>query len=141
MSTCPLSHCSSVPGRVAGMSTCPLSHCLGVPGRAPGMSICPLSHCSGVPRRALDTIHAPDDSCVMFCLPVYDALETESASLRATIRTMGAVEMSLRNRIRDERQTRIKIERQLASVQESHRQGNERTFKKLKEFPGLTAYG
>nr|GEV51136.1 copia protein [Tanacetum cinerariifolium] len=48
MSTCPLSHCSGVPGRASGMSTCPLSHCSGVPGRASGMSTCPLSHCSGV---------------------------------------------------------------------------------------------
>ncbi|GJX40326.1 hypothetical protein Tco_0255316 [Tanacetum coccineum] len=62
-----------------------------------------------------------------------DVAEVESASLRATIRTMGAVETSLRNRMRDERQTRIKIERQLASVQESHRQDRE-DFKKLKDF-------
>ncbi|GJR32667.1 hypothetical protein Tco_1108899 [Tanacetum coccineum] len=38
MSTCPLSHCSGVPGRAPGMSTCPLSHCSGVPGRSPGGS-------------------------------------------------------------------------------------------------------
>ncbi|GJT90107.1 hypothetical protein Tco_1078952 [Tanacetum coccineum] len=50
-----------------------------------------------------------------------DVAEAESASLRATIRTIGAVETVLRNRIRDERHARIKIERQLASVQESHR--------------------
>ncbi|GKG29102.1 hypothetical protein Tco_0416467, partial [Tanacetum coccineum] len=34
-----------------------------------------------------------------------DVAETESASLRATIRTMGAVKTVLRNRMRDERQT------------------------------------
>ncbi|GKB10189.1 eukaryotic peptide chain release factor subunit 1-3 [Tanacetum coccineum] len=62
-----------------------------------------------------------------------DVAKAESASLRATIRTIGAVEMVLRNRIRDERQTRIEIERQLASVQESHHQDRE-DFKKLKEF-------
>ncbi|GJV77018.1 hypothetical protein Tco_1508602 [Tanacetum coccineum] len=45
-----------------------------------------------------------------------DAVEVESASLRATIRTMGAVKTVLHNRMRDERQTRIEIERQLASV-------------------------
>ncbi|GJX95971.1 hypothetical protein Tco_0351769 [Tanacetum coccineum] len=39
-----------------------------------------------------------------------DVAEAESASLRATIRTMGAVETVLRNRMRDERQTRIEIE-------------------------------
>ncbi|GJX34577.1 hypothetical protein Tco_0246134 [Tanacetum coccineum] len=60
-----------------------------------------------------------------------DVAEAESASLRATIRTIGAVEMVLRNRMRDERQTRIEIELQLASVQESHRQDRE-DFKKLK---------
>ncbi|GJV92538.1 hypothetical protein Tco_1540351 [Tanacetum coccineum] len=43
------------------------------------------------------------------------------------------VETSLRNRMRDERQTRIGIKRQLASVQESHRQDRE-DFKKFKDF-------
>ncbi|GJS80520.1 hypothetical protein Tco_0730401 [Tanacetum coccineum] len=45
-----------------------------------------------------------------------DIAEAESVSLRATIRMMRAVEMVLRNRVRDERQTRIEIERQLTSV-------------------------
>ncbi|GJT88347.1 hypothetical protein Tco_1070064 [Tanacetum coccineum] len=54
-----------------------------------------------------------------------DVAEAESASLRATIRTMGAVETVLHNRMRDERQTHIEIERQLASVQEFHRQDRE----------------
>ncbi|GJZ88312.1 hypothetical protein Tco_0660094, partial [Tanacetum coccineum] len=62
-----------------------------------------------------------------------DVAETKSASLRATIRTMGAVEMVLHNHMRNERQTRIEIERQLDSVQESHRHDRE-DFKKLKEF-------
>nr|GEW35427.1 hypothetical protein [Tanacetum cinerariifolium] len=44
-----------------------------------------------------------------------DVDEEERAILRATVRTMGVVETVLRNRMRDERQTRIKIERQLAS--------------------------
>ncbi|GJV81864.1 hypothetical protein Tco_1517734 [Tanacetum coccineum] len=51
-----------------------------------------------------------------------DVVDAESASLRATIRTIRAVETSLHNCMRDERQTLIKIERQLALVQESHRQ-------------------
>nr|GEU99558.1 putative reverse transcriptase domain-containing protein [Tanacetum cinerariifolium] len=42
----------------------------------------------------------------------------EKATMRATIRTIWVVETSLRNRMRDERQTRIEIERQLALVQE-----------------------
>ncbi|GJX77730.1 hypothetical protein Tco_0324541 [Tanacetum coccineum] len=62
-----------------------------------------------------------------------EVVEAERATLRATIRSIAAVEMSLRNRIRDERQTRIEIERQLASVQESHRQDQE-DFKKIKDF-------
>ncbi|GKB32891.1 hypothetical protein Tco_0872292 [Tanacetum coccineum] len=59
-----------------------------------------------------------------------DIVEAENASLRATIRTMEAVEMVTRNH---ERFTRIEIERQLDSVQESHRQDRE-DFEKLKEF-------
>ncbi|GJW67231.1 hypothetical protein Tco_0121655 [Tanacetum coccineum] len=43
-----------------------------------------------------------------------DIAEAERATLRATIRTMGAIETNLRNHTRDERQTRIEIERQLA---------------------------
>ncbi|GJS53414.1 hypothetical protein Tco_0626776 [Tanacetum coccineum] len=69
-----------------------------------------------------------------------DIAEAERATLRAMIRTMGAVETSLHNRIRDERQTRIEIERQLALVQEeltqsriSHAQERE-NFKKLEDF-------
>ncbi|GKC32130.1 hypothetical protein Tco_1039424 [Tanacetum coccineum] len=45
-----------------------------------------------------------------------EVAEAERATLRATIRSMGAVETSLRNCIRGERQTRIEIERQLALV-------------------------
>ncbi|GJZ37318.1 hypothetical protein Tco_0583509 [Tanacetum coccineum] len=59
-----------------------------------------------------------------------DITEAENASLRATIRTMEAIETVTRNH---ERQARIKIERQLASVQESHHQDRE-DFRKLKEF-------
>ncbi|GKD81910.1 hypothetical protein Tco_1348749 [Tanacetum coccineum] len=66
--------------------------------------------------------------------------KVERATLRATIRTMGAVETILRNRMRDERQTRIEIEYQLALVQEeltqsriSHAQDRE-NFKKLGDF-------
>ncbi|GKE02958.1 hypothetical protein Tco_1390941, partial [Tanacetum coccineum] len=47
-----------------------------------------------------------------------DIVEAENASLRATIRTMEAVETVICNH---ERLARIEIERQLASVQESHR--------------------
>ncbi|GKE25203.1 hypothetical protein Tco_1436715, partial [Tanacetum coccineum] len=59
-----------------------------------------------------------------------DITEVENASLSATIRTMEAIEMVTRNH---ERLARIKIECQLASVQESHRQDRE-DFRKLKEF-------
>ncbi|GJV63454.1 hypothetical protein Tco_1474282 [Tanacetum coccineum] len=69
-----------------------------------------------------------------------NVVEAERATLRATVRTIGAVETSLRNRIRDESQTRIKIERQMALVQEeltqsrmSHSQDRE-NFKKLEDF-------
>ncbi|GJW20486.1 hypothetical protein Tco_0031108 [Tanacetum coccineum] len=59
-----------------------------------------------------------------------DVAEAENASLRDTIRTMEAIETVTRNH---ERLSRIEIERQLASVQESHRQDRE-DFKKLKEL-------
>ncbi|GKD61675.1 hypothetical protein Tco_1299184, partial [Tanacetum coccineum] len=69
-----------------------------------------------------------------------DVVEAERATLRATVRTMEAVKMSLRNHMRDERQTHIEIEHHLALVQEeltqsmiSHRQDRE-DFKKLKDF-------
>ncbi|GKA13948.1 hypothetical protein Tco_0693594, partial [Tanacetum coccineum] len=69
-----------------------------------------------------------------------DVVEAERATLRDTVRTMRAIETVLRNRMRDERQTRIKIERQLALVQEeltqsriSHRQDQE-DFKKTQGF-------
>ncbi|GJR74517.1 hypothetical protein Tco_0086882 [Tanacetum coccineum] len=59
-----------------------------------------------------------------------DIVEAENASLHATIRTMEAVEIIT---LTHERPTRIEIERQLASVQKSHRQDRE-DFKKLKEL-------
>ncbi|GJZ30398.1 hypothetical protein Tco_0575445 [Tanacetum coccineum] len=59
-----------------------------------------------------------------------DVDEAENASLCATIRTMEAVKTVLRNH---ERQARIEIERQLASVQESHCQDRE-DFRRLKDF-------
>ncbi|GKA69597.1 hypothetical protein Tco_0775661, partial [Tanacetum coccineum] len=59
-----------------------------------------------------------------------DTVEAENASLHVTIRTMEAVKTITRN---NERLARIEIERQLASIQESHRQDRE-DFKKLKEF-------
>ncbi|GJZ79754.1 hypothetical protein Tco_0644591 [Tanacetum coccineum] len=59
--------------------------------------------------------------------------EVERATLRATVRLMRVVEMILHNRMRDERQTRIRIERQFASVQESHHQDRE-DFKKITDF-------
>ncbi|GJV82104.1 hypothetical protein Tco_1517974 [Tanacetum coccineum] len=69
-----------------------------------------------------------------------DVVKAERVTLRVTIRTMGAVETSLHNRMRDEIQTRIEIERQLALVQEeqtqsrmSHGQDRE-DFKKLEDF-------
>nr|GEW38162.1 hypothetical protein [Tanacetum cinerariifolium] len=45
-----------------------------------------------------------------------DVAEAERATLRATVRLMGAVETSLRNHMRDERQTRIETESHLALV-------------------------
>ncbi|GKC21223.1 serine/threonine-protein phosphatase PP2A-3 catalytic subunit, partial [Tanacetum coccineum] len=59
-----------------------------------------------------------------------DIVEAENASLCATIRTMEAIKTVTRNH---KRLTRIKIERRLASVQESHRQDRE-DFKKLKKL-------
>ncbi|GJU94089.1 hypothetical protein Tco_1318845 [Tanacetum coccineum] len=59
-----------------------------------------------------------------------DIAEAENASLRARIKTTEAIEKITRNR---ERQARIKIEQQLAAVQESQRQDRE-DFRKLKEL-------
>ncbi|GKF36264.1 hypothetical protein Tco_0113022, partial [Tanacetum coccineum] len=59
-----------------------------------------------------------------------DIVEAENASLRATIRTMEAIETVTRNH---ERLARIEIERLLDSVQKSHCQDRE-DFKNLKEF-------
>nr|GEU56078.1 hypothetical protein [Tanacetum cinerariifolium] len=59
-----------------------------------------------------------------------DISETENASLRARIKTTEAIEKITRKR---EKQARIEIEQQLASVQESQRQDRE-DFKKLKEL-------
>nr|GEY27847.1 hypothetical protein [Tanacetum cinerariifolium] len=56
-----------------------------------------------------------------------DVVEAESASLRATIRTMEAIKTVSHNH---ERLARTEIECQLASVQDSHRQVRE-DFKKL----------
>nr|GEW66176.1 hypothetical protein [Tanacetum cinerariifolium] len=88
----------------------------------------------------LDVIHPVLVALVVFPAATLRALrdrvdvaETESASLCASIRTMGEFETVHRNHMRDERKTRIEIERQLASVQESYRQERE-DFKKLKEF-------
>ncbi|GJY10590.1 hypothetical protein Tco_0378775 [Tanacetum coccineum] len=63
-------------------------------------------------------------------LPLVDIVEVENASLSATIRTMEAIKMVTCNH---ERLARIEIERQLASVLESHRQDRD-DFRKLKEF-------
>ncbi|GJV28057.1 hypothetical protein Tco_1384505 [Tanacetum coccineum] len=59
-----------------------------------------------------------------------DITEAENASLRARIKTTEAIEKITRNR---ERQARVKIEQQLAAVQESQRQDRE-DFRKLKEL-------
>ncbi|GJV36150.1 hypothetical protein Tco_1408627 [Tanacetum coccineum] len=59
-----------------------------------------------------------------------DIVEAENASLRAMIRTVEAIETVTHNY---KRRARIEIERQLVSVQESHRQDQE-DFKKLKEL-------
>nr|GEX15655.1 hypothetical protein [Tanacetum cinerariifolium] len=59
-----------------------------------------------------------------------DIAEAENASLHARIKTMEAIEKITLNR---ERQARIKIEQQLAAVQESQRQDRE-DFRKLKKL-------
>ncbi|GJW99189.1 ribonuclease H-like domain-containing protein [Tanacetum coccineum] len=59
-----------------------------------------------------------------------DIAEAENASLRARIKTTEAIEKITHNR---ERQARVKIEQQLAAVQESQRQDRE-DFRKLKEL-------
>nr|GEY75329.1 reverse transcriptase domain-containing protein [Tanacetum cinerariifolium] len=59
-----------------------------------------------------------------------DIVEAENASLRARIKTTVAIEKITCNR---ERQTRVKIEQQLAGVQVFQRQDRE-NFKKLKEL-------
>ncbi|GKE46803.1 hypothetical protein Tco_1478061 [Tanacetum coccineum] len=59
-----------------------------------------------------------------------DIAEAENASLRARIKTTEAFEKITRNR---ERQVRIKMEQQLAAVQESQRQDRE-DFRKLQEL-------
>ncbi|GJU19943.1 putative reverse transcriptase domain-containing protein [Tanacetum coccineum] len=66
-----------------------------------------------------------------------DITEAENASLRARIKTTEAIKKNTRNR---KRQARIKIEQQLAAVQESLRQDRE-DFMKLKELvTGLDDY-
>ncbi|GJW07372.1 hypothetical protein Tco_1569795 [Tanacetum coccineum] len=55
-----------------------------------------------------------------------DIVEAENASLRVRIRTMEAIETVIRNH---ERKAQIEIERQLAAVQESHRQ--DRDFQRV----------
>ncbi|GJX06249.1 hypothetical protein Tco_0194181 [Tanacetum coccineum] len=59
-----------------------------------------------------------------------DIAEAENASLRARIKTTEAIEKITRNH---ERQARVKIEQQLAAVQDSQRQDRE-DFRKLKEL-------
>ncbi|GJY36739.1 putative reverse transcriptase domain-containing protein [Tanacetum coccineum] len=59
-----------------------------------------------------------------------DIAEVENASLRARIKTTEAIEKITRNH---EREARVKIEQQLAMVQESQRQDRE-DFRKLKEL-------
>ncbi|GKC34366.1 hypothetical protein Tco_1046750, partial [Tanacetum coccineum] len=56
--------------------------------------------------------------------------EAENASLRSKIKTMEAIEMVTRSQ---EKRAHMKMERQLASVQESQRQDRE-NFRKLQEL-------
>ncbi|GJQ94338.1 hypothetical protein Tco_0005477 [Tanacetum coccineum] len=62
-----------------------------------------------------------------------DITKAERATLHAMIRIIKAVDTRLLNHMRDEKQARIKIEHQLALIQESHRQDGE-NFEKLKDF-------
>ncbi|GJS52899.1 putative reverse transcriptase domain-containing protein, partial [Tanacetum coccineum] len=66
-----------------------------------------------------------------------DIAEAENASLRARIKTTEAIGKITRNR---ERQARVKIEQQLAAVQESQRQDRE-DFRKLKELMTIMPFG
>ncbi|GJT56214.1 putative reverse transcriptase domain-containing protein [Tanacetum coccineum] len=74
----------------------------------------------------MDIIHL--ETVVVVAFPA--AAVAENASLRARIKTTVAIEKITQNR---ERQARIKIEQQLAAVQESQRQDRE-DFRKLKEL-------
>ncbi|GJS94244.1 reverse transcriptase domain-containing protein [Tanacetum coccineum] len=65
-----------------------------------------------------------------------DIAEAENASLRARIKTTEAIEKITRNH---ERQARVKIEQQLAAVQESQRQDRE-DFRKLKELVTIRVF-
>ncbi|GJR20834.1 putative reverse transcriptase domain-containing protein [Tanacetum coccineum] len=80
----------------------------------------------------VDIIHPEPVAAVAFpaaAITLFIA-EAENASLRARIKTTEAIEKITRNH---ERQARVKIEQQLAAVQESQRQDRE-DFRKLKEL-------
>nr|GEX38016.1 reverse transcriptase domain-containing protein [Tanacetum cinerariifolium] len=66
-----------------------------------------------------------------------DIAETENASLRTRIKNTEAIEKITRN---NERQARVKIEQELAAVQESQRQDRE-DFRKLKELVTIMPFG
>ncbi|GJW44487.1 reverse transcriptase domain-containing protein [Tanacetum coccineum] len=84
----------------------------------------------------VDVVHPTPIAAITFPAATVEELMAlrfrvaENASLRATIRTMEAIEMVTRNH---KRLARIEIEHQLASVQESYRRDQE-DFKKLKEL-------
>ncbi|GJY97672.1 hypothetical protein Tco_0514582, partial [Tanacetum coccineum] len=67
----------------------------------------------------VDIIHPEPVAAVAFPAATVDIAEAENASLRTRIKTTEAIEKITRNR---ERQVLIKMEQQLAAVQESQRQ-------------------
>ncbi|GKF47801.1 hypothetical protein Tco_0137603, partial [Tanacetum coccineum] len=90
-----------------------------------------------IPVSAKENLGDPIDSRMYIIHPEPVAVVTfpaaavaENASLRARIKTTEAIEKITRNR---ERQARIKIEQQLAAVQESQRQDRD-DFRKRKEL-------
>ncbi|GJS92510.1 hypothetical protein Tco_0799478 [Tanacetum coccineum] len=78
----------------------------------------------------VDIIHPDPVLALLFSAALVDIAEAENASLRARIKTTKAIGKITRDR---ERQVRIKMEQQLAAVQESQRQDRE-DFRKLKEL-------
>nr|GEU86118.1 hypothetical protein [Tanacetum cinerariifolium] len=124
MGTYTLKLLSGVPGRVMVAPTIPISV-----GSSEGNFECAIDIGVDVihPEHLLGVPIQEEFSALRFRV---DIVEAENASLRYTIRTIEAVETVTRNH---ERLARMKIKRQLASVQESQCQDRE-DFRKLKKL-------